>query len=153
MILPLIDPTSPLPSTADPCSWIDALQARIDEADREQAAASSEPLPPPSVGERRRDKRRPYPQPFYLTPIDPQGEPQRERTFSVIGRNLSEHGVDFYADRPLPDRYLIASFPLPNGEWMSYVVQLTWCRFNRFGWYDNGGRFLRTVPSPMGVEG
>jgi len=28
-------------------------------------------------------------------------------------------------------------------------VDLAWCRFNRHGWYDNGGRFTAVVPSPL----
>ena len=130
----------------DSCDWIDALESRISEDILQDAAGSQE------VGERRRGRRRAYPEPILLTPLKTDGSPQTEATFSVIGHHLSERGVDFYADRPLPERYLIASFPLPGGEWMSFVLNLTWCRFNRFGWYDNGGRFLRAVRSPFALQ-
>jgi hypothetical protein len=29
------------------------------------------------------------------------------------------------------------------------VVELAWCRFSRHGWYDNGGRFIAVIPSPL----
>jgi hypothetical protein len=26
------------------------------------------------------------------------------------------------------------------------MMDLTWCRFGRHGWYENGGRFLQILP-------
>ncbi|MEZ6108878.1 MAG: hypothetical protein R3B96_23050 [Pirellulaceae bacterium] len=104
---------------------------------------------PLGVEERRRESRRPYSEPLFLTPVDENGAPLTDRSFSVIGRNVSSSGVDFYTYQPVTDRYVIASFPIPEGEWLAFVLHLTWCRFNRHGWYDNGGKFARLVAPPL----
>jgi hypothetical protein len=98
--------------------------------------------------ERRREKRYPYPYPLHLTPLDADGFPDAERTFVVIGKHLSERGIDFYCSRPLPERRVVASLDSASG-WVGLVLELAWCRFNRHGWYDNGGRFLAVVRSPL----
>jgi hypothetical protein len=99
--------------------------------------------------ERRRDARYPYPYPIHLTPLDSFGNPDVDRTFVVIGKHLSSQGVDFYCSQPLPQRRLIASLDCGREGWVGLVVDLTWCRFSRHGWYDNGGRFIAMVPSPL----
>lgn len=105
---------------------------------------------PPKVAERRKHPRRPYPYPFFITPLGSAGEPLADQSYSVIGNRISLGGIDFYHRQAIPQRHVIASFPLPmDNEWVAFVLELKWCRFNRFGWYDNGGRFLRMVPSPV----
>jgi hypothetical protein len=99
--------------------------------------------------ERRREARYPYPYPVPLTPLTAEGEPDVERTFVVIGKHLAAHGIDFYCKRPLADRRVIASLDCGAAGWIGLVVELAWCRFNRHGWYDNGGRFVAVVTSPM----
>src|ERR1043165_2281443 len=99
--------------------------------------------------ERRRETRYPYPYPIHLTPFGPDGQPQVERTFVVIGKHLAPHGIDFYCQQPLAERRVIASLDCGREGWIGMVVELTWCRFNRHGWYDNGGRFIALVPSPL----
>jgi hypothetical protein len=100
--------------------------------------------------ERRREERYPYPYPLYLTPLDaPRG---RDATIAVIGRQLSLHGVDFYHREPIPHRRVIASLDAHEQGWVGLLLELTWCRFNRHGWYDNGGRFLAVVDSPLEIE-
>jgi hypothetical protein len=44
---------------------------------------------------------------------------------------------------------MIASFEYGDDHWVGLVLQLTWCRFSRHGWYDNGGRFLQVAVSPL----
>jgi hypothetical protein len=101
------------------------------------------------VGERRREKRYAYPYPIYLTPIDRDGKTPLAETIVVVGKHLSEHGLDFYHREPLPFRRVIASLPCAEGQWAGLLMDLSWCRFSRYGWYDSGGRFLRLVTSPM----
>jgi hypothetical protein len=97
--------------------------------------------------ERRSERRYPYPHPIYLTPLTSAG-PQIDETVQVIGKHLSEHGLDFYHREPLPYRRMIASLQV-GGEWLGLVLDLKWCRFTTDGLYDNGGRFVDTVPSPL----
>ncbi|MEC7429560.1 MAG: hypothetical protein VXY07_15985 [Planctomycetota bacterium] len=103
----------------------------------------------PQVSERRSRKRVPYPQPFFITPLNAYGETITKETFSVIGHRLSSSGIDFYHQEAIPYRRVIASFSVQEDQWVAFVLNLNWCRFNRYGWYDNGGRFLRMVPSPL----
>jgi hypothetical protein len=98
--------------------------------------------------ERRREVRQPFPYPVYLTPLDA-GSPEVDRTIAVIGKHLSEHGFDFYHREPLADRQVIASFDGGSLGWIALVLELTWCRFSRHGWYDNGGRFIALATSPL----
>jgi hypothetical protein len=102
---------------------------------------------PPRL-ERRREARYPYPYPIHLTPYGADGQPDVKRTFVVIGKHLAAHGIDFYCPLPVPERRVIASLDGREG-WIGLVVELTWCRFNRHGWYDNGGRFIAIVSSPL----
>jgi hypothetical protein len=100
--------------------------------------------------ERRTETRHPYPYPIHMTPVDRNGQPLLAETFVVVGKHLSSHGADFYYARPLEWTRVIASFPLRDGKWLAFLMELTWCRFSRHGWYDNGGRFVATVESPLG---
>ena len=99
--------------------------------------------------ERRKESRHAYPYPIHLTPLDRVGDPEVLRTFVVIGKHLSPHGLDFYFRLPLPERRVIASLDAGREGWIGLLLELTWCRFSRHGWYDNGGRFLAVVPSPL----
>jgi hypothetical protein len=69
--------------------------------------------------ERRSERRYPYPHPVYLTPLTSDGP-----------------------------RRMIASLQV-GGQWLGLVLDLKWCRFTADGLYDNGGRFVDTVPSPL----
>ncbi|HZN37044.1 MAG TPA: hypothetical protein VFB80_24605 [Pirellulaceae bacterium] len=102
-----------------------------------------------AAGERRREARSPYPYPIHLTPYDHHGEPDPRRTFVVIGKHLSHHGLDFYCRQALPDKRVVASLDCGKNGWIGLVLELTWCRFGRHGWYDNGGRFVAEVRSPL----
>lgn len=99
--------------------------------------------------ERRRESRYPYPYPIPLTPYLLDGTPDVERTFVVIGKHLAPHGLDFYCRQPLAERRVIASLDCGRDGWVGLVVELTWCRFSRHGWYDNGGRFVAVVDPPL----
>lgn len=98
--------------------------------------------------ERRRNPRLPFPYPIYLTPLDVNGDVDHEKSFAVVGRHLSECGLDFYHTEPVTSRTLIASLDGLEDTAVSFVMELTWCRFGRHGWYENGGRFVSIVDTP-----
>jgi hypothetical protein len=116
---------------------------------RQALAAADRPW---CAAERRREPRLPYPYPIYLTPLTPADQPLTDDTFVVIGKHLSDHGVDFYHREALPYRRVIASLDVGELGWIGLILELTWCRFTRYGWYDNGGRFLAVVPSPLAAD-
>jgi hypothetical protein len=100
------------------------------------------PLTPRRGIERRREQRHPYPYPVLLTPLDGDDVPLEGEPIVVVGKHLSESGLDFYCHQPLPYRRVIASLECGRDEWVGLLLDLKWCRFTRFGWYENGGRFL-----------
>ncbi len=103
----------------------------------------------PHISDRRCDRREPFPYPIYVTPIAADGSAVKEETIVVLGKHISERGLDFYYQAPLPYRRVIASWECSDGRWLAIVLDLKWCRSNRHGWYENGGRFLQIVDSPL----
>jgi hypothetical protein len=101
--------------------------------------------------ERRRESRYPFPYLVHLTPVDEAGNPSGA-TIVVVGKHLSERGLGFYHPRPLPYRRMIASLERANGEWIGFLIDLSWCRFTKQGWYESGGRFLDTALPPVAEE-
>ncbi|UUO05106.1 hypothetical protein M4951_17160 [Blastopirellula sp. J2-11] len=102
-----------------------------------------------AYADRRRDQRYPFPNLLYLTPVDRTGQPLIEQTVVVVGKTLTERGLDFYHQQPITHRRVIVTVETPNGYSASFLVDLTWCRYTKQGWYDNGGRFLDTAPCPF----
>jgi hypothetical protein len=102
--------------------------------------------------ERRREQRYPFPYPIRLTPVTADGNISPAESIVVLGKHLSEHGVDFYYNEPLPYRRVIASFERGGQEVLHLMMDLTWCRFGRHGWYENGGRFLQLLTSSPSME-
>lgn len=96
--------------------------------------------------DRRHGNRDPFPYPVHLTPILSDHRPDVEQTITVIGRHLSDQGLDFYHFEPIPFRRAVVSLPTNGKEWVSFLFELFWTRYNCHGWYDNGGRFLAVVP-------
>jgi hypothetical protein len=107
---------------------------------------------PRATTERRRDHRYPYPQLLYLTPLSADGFTPNGASVVVVGKNLSERGLGFYHREPIAYRKMIASLADNQGGWTGVVIDLTWCRFTPFGWYESGGRFLNLVKSPIPSE-
>jgi hypothetical protein len=99
------------------------------------------------ANERRREHRYPFPYPIRLTPVTTDGSVPPAESVVVLGKHLNEHGLDFYFNEPLPYRRVIASFQRNGREVMHILMELTWCRFGRHGWYENGGRFLQVLPN------
>lgn len=99
--------------------------------------------------ERRRGNRYPFPSLIHLTPVGRDGVTPEGETVVVVGKHLSENGCGFYHQQPLPHRRMIASLERSKGQWLAFLIDLSWCRFTKDGWYESGGRFLQTVLSPL----
>lgn len=90
--------------------------------------------------EKRKDRRIAFPSLLTLTPLDDiqpitVGEP-----IAVVGKHLASRGLDFYHRDALPFKRAIVSFE--DTPWdIHLLLQVSWCRFLRPGWYDSGGRF------------
>jgi len=97
-----------------------------------------------SHDERRRQKRHPFPYPVRLLPVDARGELVGE-PIVVLGKHLTNQGLDFYFQHPVPHRRVIASFDCESPERVEILMDLSWCRFNGHGWHENGGRFLAAI--------
>ena len=98
--------------------------------------------------ERRRESRYPFTNLIHLLPVGRDLSPCGDDVV-VAGKQISERGLSFYHPEPLPYRRMIASFESGNGHWLGFLVDLLWCRFTKYGWYESGGRFLQSVPSPL----
>lgn len=96
--------------------------------------------------ERRAGARYPYPYLVRLTPVVACGEVSRGEPVVVVGRHLSEGGFSFYHPKPLPFRRVIATLETASGLRLDLLLDVTWCRFTRQGWYESGGRFLDAAP-------
>ena len=98
--------------------------------------------------ERRGGRRYPYPYLIQLTPVADEGFTPQGETVIVVGKHLSEKGLGFYHPKPLPYRRMIACLESTCGTRLRFLIDVTWCRFRKQGWYESGGRFLQTVPAP-----
>jgi hypothetical protein len=99
-------------------------------------------------GERRASRRVPYPYLVRLVPVSADGRTPLAEPVVVVGKHLSECGLDFYHHQLLPYRRMIASFHVGKGRAVELLLDLTWCRFTKLGWYENGGRFLQALSPP-----
>jgi hypothetical protein len=93
--------------------------------------------------ERRRERRFPFPYPVRLTPLGDDEETLDDQSVMVIGKTITELGMDFYHLQPLPQRYVVMWLPCGHHKTVGTVLELHWCRFSGYGWYENGGKFLR----------
>jgi len=96
--------------------------------------------------DRRRERRYPFPHLVRVTPLAGDGRTPEGSAIVAVGRELSEGGFGFFHAAPLPHRQMIVTLDSADGQWFGFVIDLTWCRFLRQGWYESGGRFLRTIP-------
>ena len=105
--------------------------------------------PKNDLTERRRENRYPFPYLVHLTPVAEDGISPEGKTLVVVGKHLSERGLGFYHPRPLPYRRMIVSLESGDGECLGFLIDVSWCRFTKQGWYESGGRFLQSVLSPV----
>jgi hypothetical protein len=122
-------------ATAD--SLAESLAADIDSLMRQ--------INPYASGERRGRARYAIPYTFQLIPLDEGGRPRLEKTTTVVGKHLSQNGISFSHDHPLPCRGAIVSLIHPNVGRFAVEVDLLWTRRTVIGIYETGGRLIRTV--------
>ena len=103
--------------------------------------------PQNDLSERRSQNRYPFPYLVQLTPVAEDGATPQGEAVVVVGKHLSERGLGFYHPKPLAHRRMIASLETGSGQWMEFLIDLSWCRFIKQGWYESGGRFIRLVKS------
>lgn len=100
----------------------------------------------PSIGvQRRRAQRAPFPHLVRLEAVDPATLVPVDEPLVVVGKHLSEQGLGFFHPVPLAHRFVIATLDVNDGRPARLLVDVSWCRFTRLGWYESGGRFLRVV--------
>ena len=103
--------------------------------------------------ERRSEERFPFPYVMYITPAsDPFDGSSAEPAIPIVGKHLSKHGLDFYHRDPLPHRHIIVKAEVARGHLIQLLLDITWCRFIRQGWYSSGGKFLGVVDTPAAEE-
>jgi hypothetical protein len=137
-------------TTSFPVAGFDQATLAVDETIRRQVWGLLAGLYPNGKSyERRIDQRFPYPHLVYLTPVADDGVTPSGNSLVVVGKHLSERGLGFYHQQPLPYRRMIASLQGVDGHWIGFLIDLAWCRFTQHGWYDSGGRLLQAVPSPV----
>jgi len=139
-----------MPMTHEP--QFNLLPERADSLDDEVASQVWELLstlyPRHDLGERRRENRFPFPYLIHLTPVDQDGITPDGETIVVVGKHLSERGLGFYHPKPLAHRRMIASLEMADSQRLAFVVDLSWCRFTKQGWYESGGRFIEPATLP-----
>jgi hypothetical protein len=100
----------------------------------------------PAVGrERRHDDRIAIPVLFRLTPFDADHQPVAQDSLIVVGKNISRRGVSFYHERPITHRRALIELADPSAGIFVAEIDVTWCRFTKPGWYESGGRLLRSA--------
>lgn len=95
--------------------------------------------------DRRHDQRYPFPKLIRLTPVARDGQTPLGESRTVVGNSLSERGLGFFHSDTLPHKRMVASLETPEGEPISLLIELTWCRFIGHGWYESGGRFVQSL--------
>lgn len=98
--------------------------------------------------ERRTMSRWPLPVLLELRPLAREVPEALAIELVVVGKDLSESGIGFFHDRPIPYRRGVVTFHPGDGAPLAVEVDLSWCRFTRMGWYESGGRLIRVVDEP-----
>jgi hypothetical protein len=109
-------------------------------------------LRPHVTVERRHDDRVAVPLLFRLIPLDRRGKPIHDDAITVVGKDISKRGLSFFHGQPLTYRRAIVSLEHPEFGRFAAELDINWCRFTRPGWYESGGRLVRSltpqVPPP-----
>src|SRR5882724_2441791 len=111
----------------------------------EQFRLLRDALERPVTFERRQFGRIALPLVLQITPLDQTGKPLEHLATSAVGKDISPRGISFFHELPLPYRRAIASFEHQDVGRFSVEVDVSWCRFTSPGWYQSGGRLIRTV--------
>jgi hypothetical protein len=100
---------------------------------------------PPIGAQRRQAQRTPFPQLVRLQAVDPTTFAPQDESLVVVGKYISEQGLGFFHQTPLPHRFVIVAIEVHDTLPARLLLDVSWCRFTRHGWYESGGRFLRVV--------
>lgn len=104
---------------------------------------SGEPVPV----EKRTHRRFPFRKPITVTPVNNHsGRPDRMKSFSAFGIDISATGICFLARQLVPARKAVLSAEGPNGDVATLLFEPRWVRFTRGGWYQTGGRLVEVLP-------
>ena len=112
-------------------------------------------LYPSGPFERRNHQRYPFPRLIQLRPVSSDGILPLGPTFTVSGKHLSETGLSFFHPEPLPYRLVIASLERHDRKHCDFLLDVDWCRFTQLGWYESGGKFVRSPgdrPAPRAAS-
>ena len=102
-------------------------------------------LYPPVDRERRHEDRVAIPVLFRLTPLDADRQTLEQAAMVVVGKNISRRGISFYHEHPMAHRRAIIELADPAVGSFIAEVDVTWCRFTKPGWYESGGRLVRSA--------
>lgn len=128
----------------------DSMESAADEVRAQVWGLLTSLYPERSFVERRRDARYPFPYLIQIVPVGTEGTAPAGEAIAVVGRHLSAQGLGFFHPKPLPFRRVIATIDTGAGAPLAFLMDLSWCRFTRQGWYESGGRFLDAVSPPQG---
>jgi hypothetical protein len=95
--------------------------------------------------DRRRYVRHPMPLLMELTPVNAETEEPVGSAIVVVGKSLSEQGIGFFHQHALPYRHAIVRVEDGAESELALLVDLAWCRYTRYGWYESGGTFLKMI--------
>lgn len=123
-------------------SMIDGAAVTEDDS-RRQVRELLSGLYPAGPFERRREQRFPIPKLIQLRPVGPDGTTSLGPAVCVSGKHLSEEGLSFFHPQPLPYRLVVASLEKLDGTRAEFLLDVDWCRFTQFGWYESGGKFVQ----------
>jgi hypothetical protein len=112
---------------------------------RRQIQALAARLQPYVLAERRRDDRVAIPLLFRLMPLDADWRLCEGESIIVVGKNISQRGLSFYHEQPIPYRRAAISLADPRYGDFAAEIDVRWCRFTRPGWYESGGRLTRAL--------
>ena len=95
--------------------------------------------------ERRLRQRYPIACKMYLMPIDAAGSPIADEMSIIFGKDLSQTGICFSHDFPLPHRRLLISLIDPRIGQFVVEAEVTWTRSTMIGLHESGCRLIRKV--------
>jgi hypothetical protein len=96
--------------------------------------------------ERRQDRRFPFPALMTLYSAD---APKSAPPLVVVGKDISDRGLGFFHQYPIHFRRAVVVCDGPSGAQVGFLVDISWCRFTRQGWYESGCRLLEAVAPPF----
>jgi hypothetical protein len=80
-----------------------------------------------------------------LMPLDENCTTERGPSVPIVLTDISRNGIGFTHDKPLPYRLVQIAFGDIDGPLPNLVVRLQWCRFQKPGAYESGGRIQRVI--------